>query len=164
MIEYGDHELFVDLFMADEQADEQGLDNRIQKSAHFGARRQLALLDRIAHNGAHLRVARLLSVVTTVLMRRQQFHLARLSEHLSPGSPALTMTFQALALRMHGAGGAGGQPMGLALILQYLMGKAAGLSFIDTYVVLGVGSGAMFFLSFLLKSNDPKSTEQPMGH
>jgi hypothetical protein len=44
------------------------------------------------------------------------------------------------------------------------MGKAAGLSFIDTYVVLGVGSGAMFFLSFLLKSNDPKSTEQPMGH
>jgi hypothetical protein len=42
--------------------------------------------------------------------------------------------------------------------------QAAALSFIDVYVILGTGSAAMFFLSFLLKSNDPKNTEQHTGH
>ena len=104
------------------------------------------------------------SVVTTVLARRQQFHMARLTEHLGQGSAALTGAFQALALRMHGTGGAGGQTMGLALIYQYVMGQGAALSFIDTYVVLGVASGAMFLMSFLLQGNDPKHTEAHAGH
>jgi len=104
------------------------------------------------------------SLVTTILARRQQFHLARLTESLSPGAPALTNTFQALALRVHGMSGAGGQTMGLALVYQYLMGQAAGLSFIDTYVALGTASAAMFFVSFLLKHNDPKQTEVHTGH
>jgi DHA2 family multidrug resistance protein len=104
------------------------------------------------------------SVVTTVLARRQQAHMARLTEHLSSGSVALTNTFQALALRGGGTGGAGGQTMGLALVYQYLMGQGAALSFIDTYVVLGTASAAMFFVSFLLKSNNPKQTEVHTGH
>ena len=104
------------------------------------------------------------SLVTTILARREQFHIARLTEHMSPGAPALTITFQALASRMHGMGGAGGQTIGLALIYQSLMGQAAGLSFIDTYAVLGTAAAAMFFLSFLLKSNDPKHTEVHTGH
>jgi DHA2 family multidrug resistance protein len=29
------------------------------------------------------------------------------------------------------------------------------LAYIDTFMVLAVGSGLMFFLSFLLKKNDP---------
>jgi DHA2 family multidrug resistance protein len=104
------------------------------------------------------------SVVTTVLARRQQFHMARLSEHLDHGSAALASTFQALSLRMHGSVGAGSQTMGLALVYQYLMGQGAALSFIDTYVVLGTASAAMFFVSFLLKSNDPKQAEIHTGH
>jgi hypothetical protein len=31
-------------------------------------------------------------------------------------------------------------------------------------VVLGAGAAAMFFLSFLLKSNDPRHTELQVGH
>jgi DHA2 family multidrug resistance protein len=104
------------------------------------------------------------SLVTTVLARRQQFHLARLTEHLGPGSAAMTSTFQTLASRMHGSAGAGGQTMGLALVYQYVMGQGAALSFIDTYAVLGTASAAMFFVSFLLKSNDPKHTEVHTGH
>jgi len=104
------------------------------------------------------------SVVTTILALRQQFHLVRLTEHLSPGAPALTQAFQALGGQAHRMGGAGGQTMGLALIYQFLMGQAAGLSFIDTYVALGAASAAMFFLSFLLKSNDPTRTEVHTGH
>jgi DHA2 family multidrug resistance protein len=99
------------------------------------------------------------SVVTTILSRRQQFHIARLTERLSPGSPAMTATFQ--TLMTHGAGSAGAQASGLALIYQGMMGQAAALSYIDTYVVLATAAAAMFFLSFLLKSNDPKKTEQP---
>jgi DHA2 family multidrug resistance protein len=99
------------------------------------------------------------SLVTTILVRRQQFHMVRLGEHLGPAAPALSLTFQSLASRMHGTGGAGGQTMGLAMIYQFLMGQAAALSYLDTYVVLGTGSAVMFFLSFLLKWNDPKHTE-----
>jgi DHA2 family multidrug resistance protein len=104
------------------------------------------------------------SVVTTILARRQQFHLARLTDHLSAGAPSLAITFQALASHVRGMGGAAAQTMGLALVYQLLMGQAAALSYIDTYVVLGTGSAAMFFLSFLLKSNDPKHTEQQAAH
>jgi DHA2 family multidrug resistance protein len=104
------------------------------------------------------------SVVTTVLARRQQFHMARLSEHLDHGSAALASTFQTLALRMHGSAGAGGQATGFALVYRYLSGQGAALSFIDTYVVLGTASAAMFLVSFLLKSNDPKQTEVHSGH
>jgi len=96
------------------------------------------------------------SVVTTILARRQQFHIARLAEHLSPGAPALTMVFQA-----HGASA---QLTWLALIYQNMMRQAAGLSYLDTYVVLATAAAAMFFLSFLLKSNDPKNTERHSGH
>ena len=102
------------------------------------------------------------SVVTTILSRRQQFHIARLADRLSTGSPALTTTYQALAT--HGAGGAGAQATGLALVYKGLMGQAAALSYIDTYVALGSAAAAMFFLSFLLKRNDPKHTEVHAGH
>jgi hypothetical protein len=74
------------------------------------------------------------------------------------------MTFQALALRSHLTANAGSQAMLLALIYRASMAQAAALSYVDTYVVLGVGAAAMFLLSFLLKSNDPKSTEQHVGH
>jgi hypothetical protein len=38
------------------------------------------------------------------------------------------------------------------------------MSFIDVYVILGIGSAAMLFLSFLLKSNGPDSAEQHSAH
>jgi hypothetical protein len=37
-------------------------------------------------------------------------------------------------------------------------------SVIDVCVVVGTGSAAMYFLSFLLKSNDPRSAEQHSRH
>jgi DHA2 family multidrug resistance protein len=104
------------------------------------------------------------SVVTTILARRQQFHIVRLTEHLCPGAPALTITFQALASRVHGMSGPAAQGMGLAMVYQFLMAQAASLSYIDTYVVLGAGSATMFFLSFLLKSNHPGHPEQETSH
>ena len=103
--------------------------------------------------------------VQTILARRQQFHLARLADHLNAGDPGLAITAQAMALhaRSAGLGPFGTQAAVVAQIYRSFMMQAAAMSFIDTYVILGVGSAAMFFLSFLLKSNDPKHTEAHSG-
>jgi DHA2 family multidrug resistance protein len=102
------------------------------------------------------------SLVQTILARRQQFHMTRLSDHFSPSSPALASTYQTLAV--HGASGAAAQGAGLALIYQELMGQAAALSYLDGYLIMGVAAAAMFFLSFLLQHNDPRHTEVHAGH
>jgi DHA2 family multidrug resistance protein len=106
------------------------------------------------------------AVVQTVLARRQQFHLARLADHLSAGDPGMTINAQAMALhaRSAGLGPFETQAAVVAQIYRSFMMQAAAMSFIDVYVILGIGSVAMFFLSFLLKSNDPKSAEQHTGH
>ncbi len=106
------------------------------------------------------------AVVQTVLARRQQFHLARLADHLSLGDPGVAFNPQAMMLhaRSAGLGPFGTQAAVIAQIYRAFMMQAAAMSFIDTYVIMGVGSAAMFFLSFLLKSNDPKSAEQLSGH
>jgi DHA2 family multidrug resistance protein len=105
------------------------------------------------------------AVVQTILARRQQFHLARLADHLSMGDPGLTINAQAMALhaRSAGLGIFGTQAAVVAQIYRWFMMQAAALSFVDTYVVLGLGSAAMFFLSFLLKSNDLKGTALHSG-
>jgi DHA2 family multidrug resistance protein len=106
------------------------------------------------------------AVVQTILARRQQFHLARLSDHLSPGSPGLTVNFQEMALhaRSAGLGPYGTQAAVIAQIYRSLMMQAAALSFIDAYVILGIGSAVMFLVSFLLKRNDPRKAEGIAGH
>jgi len=104
--------------------------------------------------------------VQTILARRQQFHLARLAEHLSAGDPGLAVNAQAMMLHARSAGlGTFGTPAAVvAQIYRSFTMQAATLSFIDAYAVLGVGSAAMLFLSFLLKRNDPQSADQHAGH
>ena len=103
--------------------------------------------------------------VQTILARRQQFHLARLADHLSLGDPGVVFNSQAMMLhaRSAGLGAFGTQAAVVAQIYRAFMMQAAAMSFIDAYVILGIGSAAMFFLSFLLKSNDPKSKEAHGG-
>ena len=93
----------------------------------------------------------------TVLARRQQFHLARLADHLSLGDPGMIFNYQAMALhaRSAGLGAFGTQAAVVAQIYRSFMMQAAALSFIDAYVILGTESAVMFFLSFLLKPTIP---------
>jgi hypothetical protein len=42
-----------------------------------------------------------------------------------------------------------------ARIYQGLQAQAGALAYIDTFMVLAVGASIMFFLSFILKKNDP---------
>jgi hypothetical protein len=55
-------------------------------------------------------------------------------------------------LSQHGA-----QTQALARIYAAVQAQAAALAYIDTFWVLGIAAVIMFFLSFVLKKNDPRA-------
>ncbi len=97
------------------------------------------------------------SIVTTLIARRSQLHQARLVEYARVDNPNFANAAQGLA-RQFASGGLSrheANATAYAQIYQTLQAQAASLSYIDTFMVLSVGAGIMFFLSFLLEKNDP---------
>jgi DHA2 family multidrug resistance protein len=99
------------------------------------------------------------SMVTTLLARRSQFHQEILGNYIRAGSANFQNAVNALSqhlansgLSMHEA-----QTQAYARIYQLLQLQAASLAYVDTFMVLAVGSAIMFFLSFMLKKNSPGS-------
>ncbi len=97
------------------------------------------------------------SMVTTLIARRSQFHQARLVQNASLGNFNFRNTANGLThivansgLSKHDA-----NMQAYARIYQAVQAQAATLSYIDTFMVLAVGSAIMFVLSFALKKNDP---------
>ena len=97
------------------------------------------------------------SLVTTVIARRSQFHQFRLVENARIDNPnfanaahAMTQHFVNSGLSRHEAQGAA-----YARIYQSVQAQAGTLAYIDTFMVLSIAAGIMFFLSFFLKKNDP---------
>jgi DHA2 family multidrug resistance protein len=97
------------------------------------------------------------SLVTTLIARRSQFHQARLVESVRVDNPNFMNSANGLAqhLAAAGVGKHEAQITAYASIYQGLQAQAASLAYIDTFKVLAVASGIMFFLSFALKKNDP---------
>ncbi len=97
------------------------------------------------------------SMVTTLIARRSQFHQARLVQNVRVDNPNFVKSANGLAqhLANAGVGKHESQITAYARIYQALQGQAASLAYIDTFMVLSVGAGIMFFLAFLLKRNDP---------
>ncbi len=97
------------------------------------------------------------SMVTTLIARRSQFHQARLVEHARPDNPNFQNTVNGLAERFahSGLGAVEAQGRAYAQIYQNVQAQAASLAYIDTFMVLAVGAAIMFFLTFVLKRNDP---------
>jgi DHA2 family multidrug resistance protein len=96
------------------------------------------------------------SLVTTLIARRSQFHQFRLVENARVDNAnfvraahGLTQHFVNSGLGRHEA-----QATAYASIYRLLQGQAATLAYIDTFKVLSVAAGIMFFLSFILKKND----------
>jgi DHA2 family multidrug resistance protein len=108
------------------------------------------------------------SLSQTILARRAQFHIARLTEHTSLGDGGFLAQGQAMASTLHrqsaGAGKADAQISALAQTFRGVMGQASAMSYIDAYLLLGIGSALMLMFCFFLKTNDPKHTEQHAGH
>jgi DHA2 family multidrug resistance protein len=99
------------------------------------------------------------SIVTTLIARRSQFHQARLVEHARPDNPNFQNTANGLADRFAhlGLGTVEAHSRAYAQIYRELQNQAGSLAYIDTFMVLAVGAGIMFFLTFALKKNDPRA-------
>ena len=97
------------------------------------------------------------SMVTTLIARRSQFHQARLVETIRVDNPNFVNAANGLAqhLASAGVGKHEAQLTAYAQIYQSVQAQAASLAYIDTFMVLCVGAGIMFFLAFVLKKNDP---------
>jgi DHA2 family multidrug resistance protein len=97
------------------------------------------------------------SLVTTLIARRSQFHQGRLVQNVRIDNSNFVNAANGLAQRLatSGVGKHEAQMTAYARIYRSLQAQAASLAYIDTFMVLCVGAGIMFFLSFALKKNDP---------
>jgi MFS transporter, DHA2 family, multidrug resistance protein len=97
------------------------------------------------------------SLVTTLIARRAQVHQLRLVEKARIDNPNFANTAQGLTQRFvnGGLGRHEAQATAYARIYQSLQAQASSLAYIDTFMVLAVGAGIMFFLTFALKKNEP---------
>src|SRR6202167_1691691 len=97
------------------------------------------------------------SLVTTLIARRSQFHQERLVQNARIDNPNFINAARGLSqhLAISGVGKHEAQMTAYATIYQTLQAQAASLAYIDTFMVLCVGAGIMFFLAFLLEKNDP---------
>ena len=97
------------------------------------------------------------SMVTTLIARRSQFHQVYLVRHIAPGQPTFTQAVKALAahLAVMGLDASRASSQAYGRVYRALIGQATTLAYIDTFWVLCVGAGIMFFLSFALRRNEP---------
>jgi len=98
-----------------------------------------------------------ISVVTTMLDRRSQFHLNQLASHVSASNPDLQSRIKALGLlvQSHGGGPPGSSPVPWAIIQGLLGRQAAMLSYIDCFWFLGVAILLMVPMVFLIRKSKP---------
>jgi DHA2 family multidrug resistance protein len=96
------------------------------------------------------------SLVTTMLARRAQFHQEVLIDHVRSGDPRLHGAVIGLSQRLNHSGldQHTSQMAAYARIYQLVQGQASAAAYIDTFMVLSVGSALMIFLSFILKKNE----------
>jgi DHA2 family multidrug resistance protein len=97
------------------------------------------------------------SIVTTLIARRSQYHQEILGAYATPGNPIFQNTINGFAqhLAKSGLSAHTAKMQAYARIYQGLQAQAASLAYIDTFMVLAVGASIMFFLSFILKKNEP---------
>jgi len=106
------------------------------------------------------------SAVTTILARRAQVHQVMLANHTGNTSPAFGDHVAGLARQLAQGGTAVPQATTQAYgrIYQSVQNQALTLSYIDTFWLLGVMTAMMFFLSFLLRKNNPRARVRVSAH
>lgn len=97
------------------------------------------------------------SVVTTLLVRRAQYHQQILVGHITPDSPAYRSALHALSSKIAHSGlrAADAHDQAIARFYGLVHQQAAVLSYMDIFWVLGALCSIMFVLAFFLKRNDP---------
>jgi DHA2 family multidrug resistance protein len=102
-----------------------------------------------------------ISVATTVLARRQQFHQSMLVEHVTPYSSAYDSTIQSLqqAFRGSSAGAADVLQQAQAQLYAIVQKQAMVLSFVDGFFLMGCAFAVLLPLIFFLRR--PTSGARP---
>lgn len=97
------------------------------------------------------------SLVTTLIARRAQLHQARLVEYARPDNPNFQNAATGLARQLahSGIGAHDARGQAYARLYEGVVAQSNTLAYIDTFMVLAVGSAIMFFLAFLLRKNEP---------
>jgi DHA2 family multidrug resistance protein len=105
------------------------------------------------------------SIVTTMIVRRSQFHQASLVANTQLGNPKFRDAVNNLVGRLvhSGLSPHEAQRQALGRIYGSLQAQAAALAYVDVFWVLGIAAVVMFFLSFILKKNDPHSGRGPVS-
>jgi DHA2 family multidrug resistance protein len=93
-----------------------------------------------------------ISLVTTILDRRAQFHQARLIEHTTLLNPRFNQALNSAA-HVFGPGPAGNGPYGL--LMRILQRQAEALSYVDCFWLMGVAFGALVPLVFVMRKTAP---------
>jgi MFS transporter, DHA2 family, multidrug resistance protein len=96
------------------------------------------------------------SAVTTILARRAQVHQVMLASHTTLANPAFRDAAGSLAVKLRDGGAGNSSRQAYAEIYQTVQNQASALSYIDTFWLLGIATGIMFLLSFLLRRNNPR--------
>ena len=106
-----------------------------------------------------------IALVTTLIVRRMQFHQNRLVSHLPETSPLVSDRLNGLTQRFIAAGAAPVQAAKLASASLYgaVLKQAATLSYLDAIWVFAVVCAAMAPLVFLMK-RPPQGGKAPAGH
>jgi DHA2 family multidrug resistance protein len=97
------------------------------------------------------------SVVTTLIVRRSQYHQQILVGHVTPGTPAFRSALRILSsgIAHSGLGATDARNQAIARLYKLVNQQAHVLSYMDTFWILGALCSLMFVLAFFLKKNDP---------
>ncbi len=97
------------------------------------------------------------SVVTTLIVRRSQYHQQILVGHLTPATPAFRYGSYALGSKIahSGLSATDAYNQAIARFYNLVNQQAHVLSYMDTFWILGALCSLMFVLAFFLKKNDP---------
>jgi DHA2 family multidrug resistance protein len=98
------------------------------------------------------------SIVTTMIVRRSQFHQSQLVTNTNGGNAMFQNAINGLAEQLTHAGLSAheAQRQALTRIYASVQAQAAALAYVDTFWLLAIAAAVMFVLSFVLKKNDPR--------
>jgi MFS transporter, DHA2 family, multidrug resistance protein len=97
------------------------------------------------------------SLVTTLIIRRSQYHQQILVGHLTPDTPAYRSALRGLSsdIAHSGLRATDAHNQAIARFYGLVNQQAHALSYMDTFWILGALCSLMFVLAFFLKKNDP---------
>ena len=105
-----------------------------------------------------------ISMVTSILTRRTQYHEARLSEGMSALNPAFNHAIQGAqnTLMRHGASASNAANQAYGVVMNTILRQASVLAYIDCFYILAIIFGAMVPLVFMMRK--VKAGGISMGH